>query len=71
MDWAGWAIFGVIGTSLLTGVLIMAQLAGWTRLDLPMMLGTVFVAASSTKPYTSSWRCRPTTLPNRTGRLSP
>ncbi|MDP9418902.1 MAG: hypothetical protein M3P53_01905 [Actinomycetota bacterium] len=44
MDWAGWAVFGVIATSLLTGVLIMAQLAGLTRLDLPLMLGTVFVA---------------------------
>jgi hypothetical protein len=44
MDWAGWAVFGVIATSLLTGVLIMAQLAGLTRLDLPLMLGTLFVA---------------------------
>lgn len=44
MDWAGWAVFGVIATSLLTGVLIAAQLAGLTRLDLPLMLGTLFVA---------------------------
>lgn len=44
MDWAGWAVFGVIATSLLTGVLIAAQLAGWTRLDIPLMLGTIFVA---------------------------
>ncbi|MBW3558045.1 MAG: hypothetical protein KY454_14010 [Actinobacteria bacterium] len=44
MDWVGWAVFGVIATSLLTGVLIMAQLAGLTRLDLPLMLGTLFVA---------------------------
>lgn len=44
MDWAGWAVFGVIATALLTGMLIMAQLAGWTRLDLPLMLGTMFVA---------------------------
>jgi len=44
MDWAGWAVFGVIATSLLTGVLIMAQVTGLTRLDLPLMLGTLFVA---------------------------
>jgi hypothetical protein len=44
MDWLGWAVFGVIATSLLTGVMILAQLAGWTRLDLPLMLGTIFVA---------------------------
>lgn len=44
MDWAGWAVFGVIATSLLTGVLITAQVAGLTRLDLPLMLGTLFVA---------------------------
>lgn len=44
MDWAGWALFGVIATSLLTGVMIAAQLAGWSRLDLPLMLGTIFVA---------------------------
>lgn len=44
MDWAGWAIFGVIATSLLTGVLISAQLVGWTRLDLPLMLGSIFAA---------------------------
>lgn len=43
MDWAGWAVFGVIATSMLTGVMIAAQLAGWTRLDLPLMLGTIFV----------------------------
>jgi hypothetical protein len=44
VDWGGWAVFGVIATSLLTGVLIMAQLAGLTRLDLPLMLGVLFVA---------------------------
>lgn len=44
MDWAGWAIFGLIATATLTAVLIGAQMAGLTRLDLPLMLGTVFVA---------------------------
>lgn len=44
MDWAGWATFGVAATVLLTGVMIGAQLAGWSRMDLPLMLGTMFVA---------------------------
>jgi len=35
MDWAGWAIFGLIATAILTAVLIGAQLAGLTRLDIP------------------------------------
>jgi hypothetical protein len=43
MDWAGWAVFGVLATVLLTAVLIMAQLGGLTRRDLPLMLGTLFV----------------------------
>ena len=41
MDWAGWALFGVIATAALTAVMILAQLAGRTRLDLPLVLGTV------------------------------
>lgn len=44
MDWAGWAIFGLIATAALTAVLIGAQLAGLTRLDLPLMLGTLVAA---------------------------
>lgn len=40
MDWAGWAIFGLIATASLTGVMIGAQMAGFTRLDLPLLLGT-------------------------------
>lgn len=44
MDWAGWAIFGLIATAALTAVMIGAQLAGWTRLDIPLMLGTLVVA---------------------------
>lgn len=42
MDWAGWALFGLVSTAVLTAVLICAQLAGWTRLDLPLLLGTMF-----------------------------
>jgi hypothetical protein len=44
VDWAGWAIFGLIATATLTAVMIGAQLAGLTRLDLPLMLGTLAVA---------------------------
>ena len=42
MDWAGWALFGLIATTALTAVMIGAQLAGFTRLDLPLVLGTLF-----------------------------
>ncbi len=45
MDWAGWAIFGFVGTIVLTGVMVFAQLVGWTRMDIPMMLGTIFTAS--------------------------
>lgn len=41
MDWAGWALFGLISTTVLTAVMIVAQLAGLTRLDLPLVLGTL------------------------------
>ena len=42
MDWAGWAIFGLIATAGLTVILTGSQMLGWTRLDLPLMLGTLF-----------------------------
>ncbi len=41
MDWAGWALFGLVATAILTVVMIAAQLAGLTRLDLPLILGTL------------------------------
>lgn len=41
MDWAGWAVFGLVATTALTCVMIAAQLAGFSRLDLPLMLGTI------------------------------
>jgi hypothetical protein len=41
MDWSGWAVFGLLATAGLTAVMIAAQLAGLTRLDLPLLLGTV------------------------------
>lgn len=37
-------MFGLVGTAVLTAVMIGAQLAGRTRLDLPLMLGTVVTA---------------------------
>ena len=43
MDWGGWAVFGLLATTALTAVLILAQIAGFTRMDLPMMLGTLVV----------------------------
>ena len=42
MDWSGWALFGLLATAVLTSVMIIAQLVGWTRLDLPLLLGTMF-----------------------------
>jgi len=44
MDCMGWAVFWLIATATLTAVMIGAQLAGPTRLDLPLMLGTMLVA---------------------------
>ena len=41
MDWAGWAVFGLLSTALLTALMIAAQLNGMSRLDLPLILGTV------------------------------
>jgi hypothetical protein len=41
MDWAGWALFGLVATTALTVVMIVAQLVGLTRLDLPLLLGTI------------------------------
>jgi hypothetical protein len=43
VDWAGWAVFGLAATAALTAVMISAQLAGLTRLDLPLILGTVLI----------------------------
>ena len=41
MDWAGWALYGLVATAVLTIVMMAAQLAGLTRMDLPLILGTV------------------------------
>jgi hypothetical protein len=45
VDWAGWAIFGFVATVVLTSIMVFAQLVGWTRMDLPMMLGTMFTGS--------------------------
>ena len=41
MDWAGWALFGLLATTVLTALMISAQLGGLSRLDLPLILGTL------------------------------
>ena len=41
MDWTGWLLFGLVATAILTAIMITAQLLGWTRLDLPLLLGTI------------------------------
>jgi hypothetical protein len=41
MDWAGWALFGLLATAVLTALMISAQLGGLSRLDLPLILGTM------------------------------
>jgi hypothetical protein len=43
MDWSGWATFGLVATVALTVIMVVAQLAGLSRMDIPLMLGTIFV----------------------------
>jgi hypothetical protein len=43
MDWAGWATFGFAATLALTGIMIGAQMAGLSRMDIPTMLGSLLV----------------------------
>lgn len=44
MDWTGWALVGLLDTTALTALMITAQLGGLSRLDLPLILGTVVTA---------------------------
>lgn len=44
MDWTGWATFGLVATGVMTTIMVGAQLAGMSRMDMPMMLGTVVTA---------------------------
>jgi hypothetical protein len=41
MDWGGWATFGLGATVALTTIMLLAQLAGLSRMDIPLMLGTM------------------------------
>ena len=43
MDWTGWAVAALPATVALTSIMAATQLAGWSRMDMPMMLGTMFV----------------------------
>src|SRR5439155_5490750 len=43
MDWTGWATFGFAATVVLTSIMVASQLLGLSRMDLPLMLGTIFV----------------------------
>jgi hypothetical protein len=43
VDWAGWATFGFVATVILTGIMVASQLLGLSRMDLPLILGTMFV----------------------------
>jgi hypothetical protein len=39
VDSAGWTLFGLVATAMLTAAMINAQLLGWSRLDIPLLLG--------------------------------
>src|SRR5574342_234266 len=41
MDGTGWALFGLVATTILTASMIVAQMIGLTRLDLPLLLGAI------------------------------
>ena len=43
MDWAGWAVVGFAATAVLSSMMVAAQLAGLSRMDIPFLLGSVFV----------------------------
>ena len=42
MHWGGWAVYGIAATVTLTAIMVGAQLAGLSRMDIPLMLGTMF-----------------------------
>jgi len=41
MNWASWAVWGLGATVVLTSILSISQGIKWTRLSIPLMLGTV------------------------------
>ncbi len=69
MDRAGWALFGLVATAVLTAIMITAQLAGLTRLDLPLLLGAIFTedptmpGSSASSSTSSSARASPSATP--------
>jgi hypothetical protein len=44
VDWAGWIVFGLVATTVLTGTMVGAQLAGLSRMDIPLILGLMVTA---------------------------
>ena len=44
MNWGDIALWGFVGTVVLTGVMAGSQGLGLTRMSLPFMLGTMFTA---------------------------
>ena len=38
---------GLVGTIVLTSALRISQVAGWTRMDIPLLLGTMFSESRS------------------------
>jgi hypothetical protein len=44
MDWTGWATFGFVATVALTAIMVASQSVGLSRMDVPLMLGTIFTA---------------------------
>jgi hypothetical protein len=78
MDWADWALFGVVATTALTAVMIAAPMAGLTRLDLPLVLGTLVTAnpdrarvAGSLSISALAWASPSATRPCSTWRTVP
>ena len=41
MDWAGWIVFGLVATTILTAMMQIGQLTGFSRMDLPLILGLI------------------------------
>lgn len=42
MNWGSWALWGFVGTVVLTTAMTASQGMGLTRIDIPYMLGTMF-----------------------------
>ncbi|MCR4337421.1 MAG: hypothetical protein NUV91_06410 [Candidatus Omnitrophica bacterium] len=42
MNWTSWAIWGFAATTVLTTILSLSQGMRWTRMNIPLVLGTIF-----------------------------